>query len=79
MEKTMSQNIFSIDTYYIQKKIHLSLLINIDQTGMILVSDGNKKIYKVKRSHQVPLHGKYKKWTFTTVLFVAATKEVLST
>ena len=51
----------------------------MDQTGIVLVSGGNEKIYKIKGAHQVSLHGKDKKQTFIAVLFVVAIKKVLST
>ncbi len=53
------------------------LIVDMDQTGVLLVPSGSDNTYKVKGAKQVPIHGKEEKRAFTTVLSVDLGSEVL--
>lgn len=55
------------------EKVHQSLLINLDQTGMIVIPGGNLRTYDEHGIHQVALLGKDEKRAFTAVLGISAT------
>lgn len=60
-----------------KENIHPSMIINMDQTGVILVPGANDATYEKKGSKQVPIHGKDEKRAFTAVLSVSMSGHVL--
>jgi hypothetical protein len=66
--------------YTIAKEgVHQSLLVNADQTGVILVPGGSQKTYEEQGSRQVLIHGKEEKRAFTAVLATSNDGTVLPT
>ncbi len=57
--------------------INKYLIVNVDQTGVLLVPGGQDNTYEVKRAKQVPIHGKKEKKAFTSALSVDLGGEVL--
>jgi hypothetical protein len=58
--------------------IHQSLLINLDQTGIILIPGGTQRTYNEKGICQRDLYGKEETRTVTVVLITSANGSVLS-
>lgn len=54
-----------------REKIHQSMMVNADQTGLVLVPGGNDPTYKVKGSKQELIHGNDKKRAFTCVTVIS--------
>ncbi len=52
-------------------------IVNVDQTGVLLVPGGQDNTYEVKGAKQVPIHGKEEKKAFTSVLSVDLGGKVL--
>lgn len=57
--------------------IHDSLVINVDQTGIILIPGGDQRTYEQQGAKQVPHWGKEEKRAFTVVLSTAINGVVL--
>lgn len=57
--------------------IHPSLLVNLDQTGVLLNPTGDMYTYEEKGSKQVGLHGKDEKRAFTSLLSMTAEGDLL--
>lgn len=51
-----------------KKNIYVTLIININQTGIILIFRENNITYEIKRAKQVFNYRKNKKHIFTTIL-----------
>lgn len=78
--KTKCEKTFFRFVYAITKEnIHESLIINVDQTGVILIPGGSQQTYETKGAKQVPLHGKEEKRALTSVLSTAIEGKVLPT
>lgn len=55
--------------YTVRKEnIHIMNIMNIDQTGVVLVLGANDATYEMKGAKQVPIHGKDEKRAFAAVL-----------
>jgi hypothetical protein len=74
-EKTFFRLVYTIA----KERVHQSLLVNADQTGVILVPGGSQKTYEEQGSRQVLIHGKEEKRAFTTVLATSNDGTVLPT
>jgi len=77
-EELCEKTFFQFVTTILKEDIHQSLLINLDQTGIILIPGGTQRTYDEKGIHQVALHGKEEKRAFTVVLITSANGSVLS-
>lgn len=62
-----------------KENIHQSMIVNADQTGIVLVPGGDDPTYEPKGSKQVLIHGKDEKRAFTCVTSVTGTAQVLAT
>jgi hypothetical protein len=74
-EKTFFRLVYAVANH----KIHPSLIVNCDQTGVVLVPGGSQRTYEEKGAKQVSLHGKEEKRAFTCVLATAMNGTVLPT
>jgi hypothetical protein len=74
-EKTFFRLVYTIA----KEGVHQSLLVNADQTGVILVPGGSQKTYEEQGSRQVLIHGKEEKRAFTAVLATSNDGTVLPT
>lgn len=63
-EKTFFTFVYTV----CNKNIQITLIVNINQTGMVFVSKANDAIYEIKRAKQVFIYGKDKKRVFIAVL-----------
>ena len=63
-EKTFFRFVYTVR----KENIHSNLIVNIDQTGVILVPGGNDATYERKGAKQIPIHGKDERRAFTAVL-----------
>lgn len=73
-EKTFFRFIYTV----CKENIHITLLVNINETRVILVSGANNAIYEIKRAKQVLIYGKNEKCTFTSILLGSCKDKVLS-
>jgi len=77
-EELCEKTFFRFVTTILKEDIHQSLLINLDQTGIILIPGGTQCTYDEKGIRQVALYEKEEKWAFTVVLITSANGLVLS-
>lgn len=70
---------FRLVNAVVRERIHRSLLINVDQTGVIVIPGGGVRTYNDRGARQISLHGKEEKRGFTAVLGIAATGYLLGT
>lgn len=61
----------------LKENIHQCMIINMDQTRVVLVPGANNATYEKKGAKQVPIHGKDEKRAFTAVLSVSMSSKVL--
>lgn len=61
----------------LKEKIHKSLIVNMNQTRVILILEANDHTNKKKKAKQILIHGKNKKCAFTAVLSTSQTDKVL--
>ncbi|KAF8247653.1 hypothetical protein K440DRAFT_550548 [Wilcoxina mikolae CBS 423.85] len=72
-EKSFFRLIYSVIT----NEVHEFQVVNIDQTGMILIAGGGQRSYEEFGAQQVLIHGKGQKRAFTAVLATALDGTVL--
>ncbi len=73
-EKTFFKSSYTVP----EKNIHITFIVNIDQTGVVLVLGANDAIYEIKGVKQIPIHGKEEKHDFTSDLSSSCKVKVLS-
>lgn len=61
----------------LKENIHQTLIVNMDQTGVILVPGASDATIEKKGEKQIPIHGKDEKRAFTAVLSVTQSGTVL--
>ena len=72
-EKTFFRFIYTV----YKENIHITLLVNINETRVILVSRANNATYEIKRAKQVLIYGKNEKRTFISILLGSCKDKVL--
>ena len=73
-EKTFFRFVYTVR----KENIHITLILNIDQTGVVLVLRANDAKYEIKKAKQVSIYGKKEKRAFITVLSGSYKGKVLS-
>lgn len=63
----------------VKHEVHPSLVVNPDQTGVLLVPGGSQRTNEVQGSQQVAIHGKEEKRPFTVVVATSMDVKVLPT
>ncbi len=75
----IKKTFFNFDYNVYFEDINKYLMVNIDQTGAILIFSESDNIYEVQSAKQVFIYGKEKKREFTIVLSVHLEGKTLPT
>ena len=76
--KILFKKTFFRPVYIVRKRnISITFIMNIDQSGVVLVPRANDAIYEKKRTKQVLIHGKNKQLAFIIILSGSCKSRVL--